>query len=138
MNFKDYHHAYADFLAQAKQNADQEALICDGNRVTYGKLNQDSTIVAKYLFLNRISSRDTVGIMPGNGIQYIVAVLGILKTEAAYLTLDPTNSIKKLNQTLSDCRIKLVLLACDNDYPLSVNTKPVRSILSEKYSVLLS
>lgn len=63
--------------------------LAGGGRVTYGDLNDQADHIAHTLTAGGIGPEDIVGLWLDRGLTMPAAVLGVLKSGAAYLPLDP-------------------------------------------------
>ncbi|MCP4148778.1 MAG: AMP-binding protein, partial [bacterium] len=77
--------------------------------VTYRELNEKSNRLAVYLQSKGVGPGTIVAIMPGRSIEMIIGMLGILKTGAAYLPVDPRYPKERINYILADSNAKIVL-----------------------------
>ncbi len=64
------------------------AVIEDGTRLTYSELDARANRVAHFLRTRRIRAGDFVGLRAERSLAFVVKVLGIAKTGAAYVPLD--------------------------------------------------
>ncbi len=94
---------------QATYSPDRVAVICDGARWTYGQLNEYSNRLARHLRRQGIGEGSLVGVCLERSFQMLGAVLGVLKAGAAYLPLDPSHPISRLEWVLSDAHVALLL-----------------------------
>lgn len=97
------------FENQVKLNPDNIALICDDKKLTYLELNKKANSLAHLLINNGIRPNDIVCVMTNRSLETIVCMLGILKTGAAFLNVDPTYPIERTQYYLADCRAQYVL-----------------------------
>ncbi len=84
------------FTRQAIGSPDAVALMLGPHSVTYEELNRRSNQLAHYLRRFGASRGTTVGICLERSVELIVAVLGVLKTGAAYVPLDPAYPQQRL------------------------------------------
>ncbi|MGW1761141.1 non-ribosomal peptide synthetase [Streptomyces mirabilis] len=100
---------HAPFLQQAALHPDREAVAADGRRITYGELARWSAVVADRLRAEGIGPGSLVPVVMDKGWEQIVAVLGIVRSGAAYLPIDaalPTARIEYLTGQ-ADCGFTL-------------------------------
>ena len=72
-----------------KKFGNRIALIEGENRITYQELGNKSNLYAQALQKLGVAPNDTVAILMHRSIEFVIALLGILKTYANYLPLDP-------------------------------------------------
>ncbi len=88
---------------------DLPALIESGTAITYGELNRKSSILAATLQERGIGPDIPVGINICRSINYIVALLAVLKSGACYVPLDPEYPLERLKFVVENTRCSLVL-----------------------------
>ncbi|MDP9050596.1 MAG: amino acid adenylation domain-containing protein [Acidobacteriota bacterium] len=66
------------------------ALVEQDTTLDYGSLNSRANQVARYLLSRGVKAEDKIGISIGRSVNFAVAALGILKSGAAYVALDPS------------------------------------------------
>ena len=86
-----------------------EAAWFEGRSMTYRELDERSDACARYLVSNGIRQGDGIGIMTPPGFDMITAILGIQKTGAFYLPLDPEYPVERIRYMLEDAGVDLVL-----------------------------
>lgn len=97
------------FEAQVSRMPDKPCLIFEGDHLSYGELNKRANQLAHYLIGLGVGSEMLVGICVGRALEMVVGILGILKTGAAYLPLDPAHPKDWLAFVLEDARAPLVV-----------------------------
>jgi amino acid adenylation domain-containing protein len=107
------------FTVHADATPDAPALVCDGRTLTYGELDRRTTKLANALRARGAGPGDVVAIHSGRSAELVVAVLGVLKTGAAYLPLDPAQPAARRAAMVEDARPVLVL-SDDPEDPYSV------------------
>lgn len=100
-------HALVDQHAGRQPNA--TALMCGVTHITYGELNRRSNQLANHLRSMGISPEAVVGICMKSSAEMVIAMLGVLKTGASYLPLDPDYPGQRLASIIEDSRIPLVI-----------------------------
>ncbi|WP_019630457.1 amino acid adenylation domain-containing protein [Actinomadura atramentaria] len=98
------------FEAQVRRTPDAPALVLDGARLTYAELNARANRLAHRLITEvGAGPEDVVGVEMPRTADMVVAVLGVLKTGAAYLPLDPSYPADRLAYMTDDARPKHVV-----------------------------
>ncbi|WP_223204905.1 amino acid adenylation domain-containing protein [Gordonia jinghuaiqii] len=98
----------------------------DGTTLTYRELDERSDAAAAALRAKGIGTGSLVGIATRRDVGLMVAILGVLKTGAAYLPLDTTNPADRLSYIVSDAAPACVIT--DADAHEWVGDTPVISI----------
>ena len=88
---------------QAEQTPEADAVVDGGTRVTYRELNMRANRLAHYLRTKGAAPDTVVSLCLERSVDLVIAVLGILKSGAAYSPLD---------STLPDERLRFMLSAC--------------------------
>ncbi|MGB5710393.1 MAG: AMP-binding protein, partial [Waterburya sp.] len=97
------------FEAQAKQNPQALALICQGEQLTYGELNAQANQLAHYLQSRGVTSESLVGLCVERSLLMVVGLLAILKAGGAYIPLDISNPPARLGFILEDAQVKILV-----------------------------
>jgi len=85
------------------------AIVCQAERISYSVLNQKANQVAHYLLSKGVKPDSMVGLCMTRSIDLIVGMLGILKSGAAYVPLDPNYPRQRLDYILKDANVDLVV-----------------------------
>jgi len=97
------------FEAQVARTPDNVAVAYEGDQRTYAELNCRANQLARYLRKNGIGPGAFVGICVDRSLEMVDGLLGILKTGAAYLPLDPAYPKDRLKFMLTDAQVPLLL-----------------------------
>ena len=97
------------FEAQAARTPDALAVLAADAQLTYRDLDRRANQLAHYLRENGIAPGDLVALCMERGADVLVALLGILKSGAAYVPLDPTYPAERLAFMLGDTAASIVL-----------------------------
>src|SRR3970282_1707786 len=97
------------FEEQVERSPDAEALIFEGESLTYAQLNARATRLARYLLEGGVSPETRVGVCMERGIDLITSILAIFKAGAVYMPLDPGYPQSRLRFMLQDAGLTLVL-----------------------------
>ncbi|MEL6880233.1 MAG: amino acid adenylation domain-containing protein, partial [Cyanobacteria bacterium J06607_10] len=93
---------------QATSTPQATALIFEGQSLTYAQLNNQANQLARYL-QQRISPGELVGLCVERSVDMIVSLLAILKAGCAYVPLDPSYPIARLQYTLEHAGVGEVI-----------------------------
>jgi amino acid adenylation domain-containing protein len=94
-----------EFLERsAKRHPDKIALICDGQRWTYQRLDDMANALAHSLINADVRRWDRVGIYLDNSVETVVSLFAILKAGAVFFVVNPSVKPEKLDFILNNCR----------------------------------
>ena len=99
----------AAIAAQARETPDALAVISANGRLSYAQLDAEAARIAALLRANGIGRGDLVALGVERSPMMVAALLGILRTGAAYLPLDPGFPAARLDQIVADARPKALL-----------------------------
>lgn len=100
---------YSLFKEQVERNPKAIAVNFNNKSVTYRQLAEQSDKVATLLKLSGVSKGDIVAICLTRSVEMISALLGIIKSGATYLPLDPFFPEKRLEFMLDDSKAKFLI-----------------------------
>ena len=108
--------------AQARRTPHQEAVRFGGSKLSYGELEAQATALTARLRARGVGPGHIIGLCLGRGIDLVVCLLGIAKTGAAHLPLDPDYPRDRLFFMMEDSQTAFILttkaLAVSLDLPL--------------------
>ncbi|MFC3196160.1 amino acid adenylation domain-containing protein [Parapedobacter deserti] len=119
------------------RHANKPAILSANEKVTYKELDLRSNRFANALAKNGVGSGDTVGIAMNRSIDTITAVMGVIKTGAAYLPLDLRHPQERIDQIVSGASLKFVITEEHSPFAFpTVNTRlTVGSLLNQTYAI---
>ncbi|MER6899797.1 amino acid adenylation domain-containing protein, partial [Amycolatopsis sp. NPDC000740] len=97
------------FERQAAAAPDAIAVTCDGRHLTYRELNAKANRIAHRLINLGARPEALVGVCLPRGLDLVPTLLGVLKSGAAYLPLDPAQPADRLAYMLSDAKVTTVV-----------------------------
>jgi amino acid adenylation domain-containing protein/non-ribosomal peptide synthase protein (TIGR01720 family) len=97
------------FEAQAAQQPNAIALVCEGEQLTYAALNAQANRLARTLQEQGVGPEVRVGIAAERAMPLVVGLLAILKAGGAYVPLDPHYPAERLSYMIEDSGITLLL-----------------------------
>jgi amino acid adenylation domain-containing protein len=98
------------FLQQVNKTPDEIAIVFKEQQLTYRELNRLSNQLAHYLINeHKVSVGDFVALMQSRSEMLIVSILGILKSGAAYVPIDPEYPPQRIAFLQKDCNCKITL-----------------------------
>ncbi|MFN3003729.1 amino acid adenylation domain-containing protein, partial [Mycolicibacterium wolinskyi] len=90
------------FGGQVARCPDAVALVSDGRSVTYRELDEASNRLAHLLVGHGAGPGRRVAVLFSRSVEAIVAILGVLKTGAAYVPIDPAHPDARVGFVLGD------------------------------------
>jgi amino acid adenylation domain-containing protein len=100
------HHLFED---QVKRTPQATAVIFEQQRLTYQELNQRADQLATVLQAHGVGPEVLVGLCVERSLAMVVGLLGILKSGGAYVPLDPSYPRRRLQMTLDDAQVKVLI-----------------------------
>lgn len=136
------------FLDQVAERGDEPAVIAGGRTLSYAELDRHARAVGCALVDRAVQPNTLVAVCMDRGWEQVVAVLGVLRSGAAYLPIDPELPGQRINELLELGQVKYVLtqpsvearlswpdtveritvaeddLSADNDYSIEDSVSP--------------
>ena len=103
------HTIHEAFRRVALSTPDAVAVSDAGTELSYGELDELSTLAAQGLLARGVRAGDRVGVCLDRSASFVVTALGILKTGAAYVPMDPAHPADRLSYTAEDADLALVV-----------------------------
>ena len=97
------------FLEQASKRPEAVCLEFCGRQLTYAQVDSEASRIAGRLRISGARPGVLIAIYLERSLELITAMLGVLKSGAAYLPIDPTVPQKRLEFMLSDSGASLVI-----------------------------
>ncbi len=97
------------FFEQAGQHPDRIALVEGDKELTYGELDRITDSIAAGLIAHGIRTDDAAGIFIDRSINYIIAILAIVKSGGCYVPIDPDIPAERLSFIIHDTGCKQIL-----------------------------
>jgi non-ribosomal peptide synthetase component F len=86
-----------------------DAVVTDQAVITYRDLDKRANRVARYLIDQGIEPGDRVGLLFDKSVETYVALLAVMKVNAAYVPLDPGFPTERIGFILADASIRSVV-----------------------------
>ncbi len=93
----------------ASMTPDADALVSAGVRMNYAELEQRACTIAQDLAAQGVGPGSFVGVVAERRPETVQAILGVLKSGAAYVPIDPDYPAHRVEQILEDAEPTLVL-----------------------------
>jgi amino acid adenylation domain-containing protein len=87
----------------------KEALVFENQRLTYTEVDEKSNRLANALRSRGIRRHDRVIIYLANGVESILSIFAVLKTEGVFVVVNRSTKIDKLSAIINDCRAKGII-----------------------------
>jgi amino acid adenylation domain-containing protein/thioester reductase-like protein len=97
------------FQAQVERTPEAEAVVYEGEQLSYWELNRRANRLGHYLKKKGVGAEVRVGVCMERRAQILVAILGVLKAGGAYVPLDPRNPEDRLRYMVEDANCRLVV-----------------------------
>ncbi len=97
------------FESQVEVTPTNEVIICGDLRITYDDLNKKANQLAGILIDKGIAANDIIGLMVDPSIEMMVGILGILKSGAAYLPINPEFPESRIEAMYFEAKCKMLL-----------------------------
>jgi amino acid adenylation domain-containing protein/FkbM family methyltransferase len=105
------------FEDQVGKTPDSIALIFDDRieeaQVSYVELDRRANRLAHYLAGRGCGFESRIGVCAERSIEVVIAILGIMKTAAAYVPIDPAYPADRINYIISNAGVTLVIAGGD-------------------------
>ncbi|MCZ7434492.1 amino acid adenylation domain-containing protein [Streptomyces sp. WMMC1477] len=116
------HEIFAD---QAARTPDATALVCGGDRLTYRELDERANRLARRLQELGAAPEERVGLCLERSADQLVAILGVLKSGAAYVPLDLAQPAARMAQVLGDAGARILVTHAAASDRVPADTGPV-------------
>jgi len=90
------------FAAVCAREGQRRAVTLDGKSITYSELDRMSNRIASQLIQSGAGTETIVAICLERSIEMIAAMLGVVKSGAAYLPIDPGYPVARIAETIGD------------------------------------
>jgi amino acid adenylation domain-containing protein len=101
--------AHQLFEAQVERTPDATAVIFEDAALTYHELNTRANQLAYRLRESGVAADDRVGIFLERSLEMVVAVLGVLKSGAAYVPMDPIYPPQRIQMMIEDSQMRVLV-----------------------------
>lgn len=123
------------FEEQVKKTPNNIAIVFEGKEITYKELNDKANKIANFLRIEKgIKSNDIVALIFKRSFEMIIAILGTLKSGAAYLPIDPDFPEERIKYMIEDSNSKVVLSNIEDKYINGINIEKISKLELDKYN----
>ena len=99
--------------AQSDRTPDAVALTCENSHLTYRELDERANQVGRHLQRLGVRTESRVGVFSDRTLEMVIGLLGILKSGAAYLALDPAYPPERIAFMVDDAQASVILCQTD-------------------------
>lgn len=132
---EEINHSIVDrFEKQVEKFTDNNSIITDTCTFSYGELNSQANIVANEILKHNedgVSRR--VYLLFEHDFQMIVGIIAVLKSGNAYVPLDPTHPLDRIEYIISDSGGDIILT---NNFNLNLAKSLVSNIVGKKVIII--
>jgi amino acid adenylation domain-containing protein len=97
------------FEKQVQRTASKVAVRCGDDTLTYEQLDHRASRLAAKLRLLGVKPGDAVGLFVERSLDMVVGLLGILKSDAAYVPMDPAFPAERLGYMVEDAEMPVIV-----------------------------
>ncbi len=97
------------FEAQAKATPDAIAAVFESQELSYAELDRRANQLANHLQKLGVQPGVLVGIVVERSLDMIISLLGVLKAGGAYIPMDPTYPLERIQFVLGDAEVPILL-----------------------------
>ncbi|CAM1358023.1 amino acid adenylation domain-containing protein [Tenacibaculum xiamenense] len=127
------------FSEQVIKTPEAIAVVYENEVLTYNELDKRSNQLGSYLQSLDVKSGTLVGVCLERSTEMIVGILGVLKSGAAYVPIDPEYPQDRINYMLDDANINLVLTSTAvNKETLTGNEDITKILLDRDWDTIAS
>ncbi|TGV00016.1 non-ribosomal peptide synthetase, partial [Mesorhizobium sp. M00.F.Ca.ET.186.01.1.1] len=101
------------FARQVEQHPDKAAVSLGAASLSYRELEQAANKLARYLQKRGATREQPVGIYIERSLDMVIAMLAVLKAEGAYVPLDASIPLQRLQQIQEDAGVNVMISTSD-------------------------
>ena len=108
------------FEIHAEKSPDKPALVSNGERLTYGELNEKANRIANALIKKGIKPNSNVLVMIHRNSNLIASILGVLKAGCAYIPIDLEYPQERIDYIYENSKADYIIADEDKENSLNV------------------
>ncbi|WP_394205003.1 amino acid adenylation domain-containing protein [Shewanella waksmanii] len=116
-------------------NPEANALSFQGETISYSKLNAQANSLANYLIEKGVTANSAVGLCLPRSSEMLIAMLAIMKTGAAYIPLDTTTPIERLDYILNETQATTLITTADITASMSDSTLTIIQMANKDWQI---
>ncbi|MGH9945854.1 MAG: amino acid adenylation domain-containing protein, partial [Pyrinomonadaceae bacterium] len=113
------------FEEQVKRTPDAVAVEFEGETLTYSELNSKANQLANYLLSTGVEHETLVGLCVDRSLDMMIGLLGIMKSGAAYVPVDPSFPKDRVNAIIEDSGVQTIVSQAHLAFDLRERVKKV-------------
>ncbi|GAA0194009.1 non-ribosomal peptide synthetase [Fulvivirga kasyanovii] len=119
------------FEVKALTFSEKVAVVEQGKTCTYETLNKNANRIAHLLRQSGVQRNEFVGVFMERGIDFITSVVGVLKSGAAFVPIDPAYPAQRVSYMIANSKVPTIVTnqRCLNNIELGDGTTALRSAL---------
>lgn len=118
MDFYPKHDIIETFKTYVKNNPNKIALVFKEQQISYKQLDIMSDNLAQYLINLNVKENEKIAIFLDKSIEMIVSILAVLKSHSAYLPIDISYPLERIDYILNDANVNKIITSSN----LSIST----------------
>ena len=96
------------FEEQVEKTPDNIAIVFDKKLIRYSELNQMANSMANYILSKcKVNKEDLIALCMDRNEDMLIAILVVLKLGCAYVPIDPSYPLHRINYILNDTKAKI-------------------------------
>ncbi len=109
-DYRNYYNVLEIFNETVRKNLNNVAIVFEGNEFTYDYLDKESDKLA-YVLKNKysVSKNSIVALLFERCPEMIISILGVLKSGAAYLPIDPSFPKERIEYMVSNSNANMII-----------------------------
>ncbi|MBJ7341381.1 non-ribosomal peptide synthetase, partial [Mycolicibacterium sp.] len=116
------------FADRVQRAPDSVALVCGGSSWTYRELDETANRLAYVLRAEGACPGQVVALLLSRSAEAIIAILGVLKTGAAYLPIDPAHPDSRIEFMLADATPVAILTTTELTHRVAEYDVPILNL----------
>lgn len=116
------------FEEQVKRTPDSIAVVAEGETLTYSELNLKANQLANYLRRIGVGRESLVGLCVDRSLDMMIGLLGIMKSGAAYVPIDPAFPSERVKAILDDSGVQTIVTQAHLAFDLRAHVRQVLCI----------
>lgn len=97
------------FEKQVEKTPNKIAIEDENQKFTYKELNNKANIIANYLRKRNVRANSFIGVIGDSKIDMVIAIVGILKSGAAYMPIDNKYPEERIKYIVKDSECNIIL-----------------------------
>lgn len=128
------------FDEQVESHPDSIAISFEGESLSYSELNRQADLIANHLLGLGATPGNIIGIILERSLEMVVALMAVVKANAAYLVMDPSYPQERLRYLLDNAAVSILIgdqQACTLDIGSdTVIVDPIKFLCENKQKVV--